>query len=37
MRLLIIAVGHKMPDWVSMAYQEYSKRMPPDCAVDLKE
>ncbi|NBV71409.1 MAG: 23S rRNA (pseudouridine(1915)-N(3))-methyltransferase RlmH, partial [Burkholderiaceae bacterium] len=28
MRLLIIAVGHKMPDWVSTACHEYSKRMP---------
>ena len=37
MRLLIIAVGHKMPDWVSTACQEYSKRMPSDCAIELKE
>ncbi|MFY7966772.1 MAG: 23S rRNA (pseudouridine(1915)-N(3))-methyltransferase RlmH [Polynucleobacter sp.] len=37
MRLLIIAVGHKMPDWVSTACHEYSKRMPPDCAIELKE
>jgi 23S rRNA (pseudouridine1915-N3)-methyltransferase len=37
MRLLIIAVGHKMPDWVSAACHEYSKRMPPDCAIELKE
>lgn len=37
MRLLIIAVGHKMPDWVGTACQEYSKRMPPDCAIELKE
>ena len=37
MRLTIIAVGHKMPSWVSTAYQEYSKRLPSDCAVELKE
>ncbi len=37
MRLLIIAVGHKMPDWVSTACQEYSKRIPPDCALEIKE
>lgn len=37
MRLLIIAVGHKMPDWVSTACHEYSKRMPADCAIEQKE
>ena len=26
-----------MPDWVSTACQEYSKRMPSDCAIELKE
>lgn len=26
-----------MPDWVSTACYEYSKRMPPDCAIELKE
>lgn len=26
-----------MPDWVSTACQEYSKRMPADCAIELKE
>ena len=26
-----------MPDWVSTACHEYSKRMPPDCAIELKE
>ena len=26
-----------MPDWVSTACHEYSKRMPPDCTIELKE
>lgn len=26
-----------MPDWVSTACHEYSKRMPSDCAIELKE
>ena len=26
-----------MPDWVSTACHEYSKRMPPDCDIELKE
>lgn len=37
MRLIIIAVGHKMPDWVSSACNDYLKRMPADCSVELKE
>ncbi len=37
MRIWIIAVGHKMPDWVSKACQEYLKRLPADCAIELKE
>ena len=37
MRLIIIAVGHKMPDWVSSACNDYLKRMPSDCSIELKE
>jgi len=37
MQLLIIAVGNKMPDWVESGYQEYAKRMPPECRIVLKE
>lgn len=37
MRLWIIAVGHKMPDWVSKACLEYQKRMPSDCSIEVKE
>ena len=37
MRLWIIAVGHKMPDWVSKACLEYQKRMPSDCTIEIKE
>ena len=28
MKLLIAAVGHKMPDWVAKGCAEYIKRMP---------
>jgi 23S rRNA (pseudouridine1915-N3)-methyltransferase len=34
---MIIAVGHKMPAWLTKACQEYLKRMPSDCAIELKE
>jgi 23S rRNA (pseudouridine1915-N3)-methyltransferase len=37
MRLIIIAVGHKMPDWVLSACNDYLKRMPSDCSIELKE
>jgi 23S rRNA (pseudouridine1915-N3)-methyltransferase len=28
MRIQIIAVGQKMPDWVEQAYQDYARRLP---------
>lgn len=37
MRLTIITVGHKMPDWVTTATQDYMKRMPADCSIEIKE
>jgi len=37
MQLFIIAVGNKMPDWVESGYQEYAKRMPTECRLNLKE
>ena len=37
MKLSIIAVGHKMPDWVSAGYEDYARRMPPDMALALTE
>lgn len=37
MRLFIIAVGHKMPDWVATATQDYVKWMPADCSIEIKE
>jgi len=37
MRIRIIAVGTKMPDWVEQGYAEYAKRMPRDCVVEMVE
>lgn len=37
MRLTIISVGHKMPDWVTSASNDYLKRMPADCVIEIKE
>jgi 23S rRNA (pseudouridine1915-N3)-methyltransferase len=36
MRLLIVAVGQRMPDWAQTAYDDYAKRFPPDCRVEIK-
>ncbi|MCC5855892.1 MAG: 23S rRNA (pseudouridine(1915)-N(3))-methyltransferase RlmH [Idiomarina sp.] len=37
MRLQLIAVGQKMPSWVTEGFSEYSKRFPPDMPMDLVE
>lgn len=37
MKLIVIAVGVRMPDWVQTAWQDYAKRLPTDCALELKE
>jgi 23S rRNA (pseudouridine1915-N3)-methyltransferase len=36
MRLSIVAVGQKVPDWAQTAYDDYVKRFPPELRVDLK-
>jgi len=37
MNIYLIAVGTKMPDWVTRAYNEYAQRLPTKCALLLKE
>lgn len=37
MKLLIVAVGHKMPAWVNEGYTEYAKRMPREARIELVE
>lgn len=37
MQLIIAAVGHKMPSWIEDGFNEYAKRMPPECRILLKE
>ncbi len=37
MRIDLIAVGTRMPKWVEDGYQEYARRMPPDCRLNLRE
>ena len=37
MRLKLLAVGTRMPNWVDFGYSEYAKRMPPELKVELIE
>ena len=37
MRLAILAVGHKLPDWVAAGCAEYIKRMPRELPVSVTE
>lgn len=37
MQIHLIAVGSKMPKWVTQGYEEYAKRMPTDCRLNLIE
>jgi 23S rRNA (pseudouridine1915-N3)-methyltransferase len=37
MKLYILAVGHKMPDWIASGFDEYAKRMPPELRIELRE
>lgn len=37
MRLKLIAVGQKMPSWISEGWHTYSKRFPADCSLQLLE
>ena len=37
MRVRILAVGTRMPGWVTTAYEDYTRRMRKDMRVDLEE
>ena len=36
MRLLLVAVGQRMPAWAEDAYQDFAKRFPPELRLELK-
>lgn len=36
MRLLIVAVGQRVPDWAQTAWDDYAKRFPYELKVELK-
>lgn len=37
MKLVIVAVGQRVPDWAQTAYDDYAKRFPPELKVELKQ
>jgi len=37
MRIKLLALGTRMPQWVKQAYQEYAQRMPAVCQLELVE
>jgi 23S rRNA (pseudouridine1915-N3)-methyltransferase len=37
MLIRILALGNRMPSWVNEGYQEYAKRFPPSCTLELVE
>lgn len=36
MKLLIVAVGQRVPDWAQTAWDDYAKRFPPELRVELR-
>lgn len=37
MKLFILAVGNKMPEWITHGFNEYTKRMPREATISLIE
>jgi 23S rRNA (pseudouridine1915-N3)-methyltransferase len=35
-RLLVVAVGQRVPDWAQLAWDDYAKRFPPELRLELK-
>ena len=35
MRIQLISITHKSPAWIQTGYEEYLKRLPPTCALEL--
>ena len=36
MRLVIVAVGQRVPDWAQHAWDDYAKRFPHEIKIELK-
>jgi 23S rRNA (pseudouridine1915-N3)-methyltransferase len=36
MKLLVVAVGQRVPEWAATAWDDYAKRFPPELRVELR-
>jgi 23S rRNA (pseudouridine1915-N3)-methyltransferase len=36
MKLVVVAVGQRVPDWAQVAWDDYAKRFPPESRLELK-
>jgi 23S rRNA (pseudouridine1915-N3)-methyltransferase len=36
MKLVIVAVGQRMPDWAQTAFDDYAKRFPPELKLEVR-
>jgi 23S rRNA (pseudouridine1915-N3)-methyltransferase len=36
MKLTVIAIGQRLPDWARTAWDDYAKRLPPELKIELK-
>ncbi len=36
MRLLVAAIGQRQPAWADAAWEDFAKRFPPECRLELK-
>jgi 23S rRNA (pseudouridine1915-N3)-methyltransferase len=36
MKLLVVAVGQRVPEWAQQAWDDYAKRFPPELRLELK-
>jgi 23S rRNA (pseudouridine1915-N3)-methyltransferase len=36
MKLLLVAVGQRQPAWADAAFEDFAKRFPPECRLELK-
>lgn len=37
MRIRVVAVGTRLPDWQQQGFREYARRLPRECAMELVE
>lgn len=37
MRIHLLSVGRRMPAWVQAGWEDYARRLPPECALQLVE